>query len=68
MTLRVKVKVRVELYGTMGIHGCQAGVPKLRTCATLVIVWEDPKQILLIELTVPFESNITDARKRKIDK
>ena len=34
----------------------------------LVIVWEDPKQILLIELTVPFESNITDAHKRKIDR
>ena len=34
----------------------------------LVIVWEDPKHILLIELTVPFESNITDAHKRKIDR
>ena len=34
----------------------------------LVIVWDDPKELLLIELTVPFEGNISDAHNRKIDR
>ena len=34
----------------------------------LVVVWDDPKQILVMELTVPFESNISDAHKRKIER
>ena len=34
----------------------------------LVMVWNDPKQIMLVELTVPFESNIKDAHSRKIDR
>ena len=34
----------------------------------IVIKWNDPKELLLIELTVPFECNIQDAHKRKIDR
>ena len=34
----------------------------------IVIKWDDPKELLLIELTVPFECNIQDAHKRKIDR
>ena len=39
-------------------------------CPDLVIVWDDPKELLLIELTVPFEGNIhvSDAHNRKIDR
>ena len=34
----------------------------------LVVIWEEPKKILLIELTVPFESNIPDTHKTKIER
>ena len=34
----------------------------------IVVLWDDPKELLLIELTVPFECNISDAHKRKQDR
>ena len=34
----------------------------------LVVIWEETKKILVCELTVPFETNIDDAHKRKIDR
>ena len=34
----------------------------------LVAVWEDEKHILLVELTVPFETNVDDAHKRKVER
>ena len=34
----------------------------------LVVVWEDMKKILLVELTVPFETNVQDAHDRKCER
>ena len=34
----------------------------------IVIIWKDTKQVAIIELTVPFESNIDNANKRKTEK
>ena len=34
----------------------------------LVIIWESTKTILMIELTVPFETNIEDAHERKLQR
>ena len=34
----------------------------------LVVVWDDPKQIMVVALTVPFEFNISDAHQRKVGK
>ena len=62
-----------QIYADLEGHSIAGGTipPHILTTSQrpdIVIVLEESKEIVIVELTVPFETNVEEAHRRKVDK